>query len=439
MKRGKGNIMNRKKKAVLGLMSVVLAASLAACGVKNEGSSVVASDKNAVKLRIMWWGSQDRHDATLKAIEAYKKKNPNVSFEPEYQAFDGYLDKMSTIAAAKNLPDLVQLDPAWISDWSSTNRLLDLTGSAINTKDIDQMLMKTGQYNGKQYAIPTGVNALGLVYNKAAMEKYAITPPKYGWTWDEFYAFAKEARGKLDKDKYVLKDFTIDAGFYDIYQVSKGLGFSKTSDGKFNFDKASWLEYMNKFAEFRKEGIVAPPDVTISDKEYDAKLDLLIQDKILIKLANSSNYPGFDALKKGQLALVNQPKDKQGGGWVKTSVFWAVSPDSKNAEEAKKFIDWFVNDIEAADILGTTRGVPSSKKVVEYLTPKFTPVEKAQIELNTKTAIDGAPFDPGPGMKNGWDKFNKEYANLTQQIMFGKMTPEQAWTEIEKLSKEIKK
>jgi ABC-type glycerol-3-phosphate transport system substrate-binding protein len=384
----------------------------------------------------MWWGSQARHDATLKALDLYTKKNPNVSFEPEYQAFDGYLDKMSTMAAARNLPDVIQTDAAWISDWGSTNRLMDLTNS-INTKDVDPALLNTGKYKDKLIAIPLGSNSFGMVYNKALMEKLGITPPKSGWTWDDFFKFAKDAKAKLDKDKYVIKDFTIENGFYDAYQLSKGKGWPR-AEGKFNFDKATWLEWMNKFAEMRAAGIVAPADVNVSDKKLDAKLDLLVQDKILLRDSHSAEFTGFDALKPGQLALVTAPKDKQGGGWLKASMYWSISPDTKSAEEAKRFIDWFINDPEAADLLGTSRGVPVSKKIVSGLESKFSPADKVGIELNDKTAVDGQPFYPGPGLKNGWDKFEKEYTNIVQQIMFGKLTPEKAWDEVEKLGKDIK-
>jgi hypothetical protein len=105
-----------------------------------------------------------------------------------------------------------------------------------------------------------------------------------------------------------------------------------------------------------------------------------------------------------------------------------------------KFIDWFINDQEAADILGTSRGVPVSKKIVDLLQPKFNANDKAGIQLITQTAQSGGKaFDPGPGLKSGWAKFapNKEYDNITQQIMFDKMTPQQGWEEVVKLSKDL--
>ena len=33
------------------------------------------------------WGSQDRHDRTIKAIELYESLHPNVKIEYEYYSF----------------------------------------------------------------------------------------------------------------------------------------------------------------------------------------------------------------------------------------------------------------------------------------------------------------------------------------------------------------
>ncbi|MFH5186840.1 extracellular solute-binding protein [Paenibacillus sp. TAB 01] len=112
-------MMNKQIKR-WGLLSVtaLTAVSLAACGAAPKaesgsaaGGAAAGSADKPVKLRIVWWGSQARHDATLKALDAYTKKHPNVTFEPEFSGFDGYADKLATQAAAKNAPDIIQIEP----------------------------------------------------------------------------------------------------------------------------------------------------------------------------------------------------------------------------------------------------------------------------------------------------------------------------------------
>lgn len=101
-----------------------------------------------------------------------------------------------------------------------------------------------------------------------------------------------------------------------------------------------------------------------SDKENDPKLDLMVSGKILVRYAFSNGYGTYDSLKKGAYALVTMPRSSQAGGWLKPSMYLAVSAGSKKQEEAKKFVNWFVNDTEAAKILGTVRGVSQRIRIL---------------------------------------------------------------------------
>jgi len=96
------------KKTGIILLAAALTLTLAACGggqksgntansggTQSEGGGQSASSNEPVKLRIMWWGAQERHDATLKALEKYSELNPHITFEPEYSGWDGYWDKLS--------------------------------------------------------------------------------------------------------------------------------------------------------------------------------------------------------------------------------------------------------------------------------------------------------------------------------------------------------
>lgn len=427
-----------KRSLTVMVTAAALTTTLAACGNKADTAAqkpAASSDGGNVKLRIMWWGSQDRHEATLAALDLYKKSHPNVTFEPEYSGMDGYLDKLSTQAAAGNAPDIYQLDPGWVSDWAGRNQLADL--SSINTSKIDPKVLTSGQSKGKQVALPLGFVAQGMIYDKAALTKLGLTTPKNGWTWDDFFKLANEAKGKLPQGQYFTKDYAGDYFAYSGFQYAKGKGPVVTDAGKFNIDKDAFLEWTKKFEELRKNGIVPPADVNASDKEFDPKMDLLVSGKILFRLSFSNNYASWNSLKEGAYALVTMPRDKEAGGWLKPSMFFGVSPTSKNAEEAKKFVDWFLNDQEAAKILSTKRGMPVNSDIVAALTPNLSDVDKAGVEMLEATKKDGQTYTPGA---KGWTNFiDKDWKLIRDELSFGKTTPEAAFDKLKSAAKEYEK
>lgn len=52
---------------------------------------------------------------------------------------------------------------------------------------------------------------------------------------------------------------------------------------------------------------------------------------------------------------------------IKPSLLYAISRNTENPDEAAAFMDFMLNDTDAASILGTTRGIPSSRIAEESL------------------------------------------------------------------------
>ncbi|WP_056989955.1 ABC transporter substrate-binding protein [Lacticaseibacillus camelliae] len=98
------------KKLLLLVTTAVACLGLAACtSNKNSGSSGDNGNKK-VTIRFSWWGNADRHKATLKAIKAFEKKNPNIKVKAEYSGWDGFDQKMATQISGGTEADLMQLN-----------------------------------------------------------------------------------------------------------------------------------------------------------------------------------------------------------------------------------------------------------------------------------------------------------------------------------------
>jgi len=66
--------------------------------------AAAAASGQKVEMRFAWWGSQDRHNRTIKAIELFQQMHPNISITYEFAGFTDYFTKMATYALAATYP-----------------------------------------------------------------------------------------------------------------------------------------------------------------------------------------------------------------------------------------------------------------------------------------------------------------------------------------------
>ncbi|WP_059051966.1 ABC transporter substrate-binding protein [Paenibacillus senegalimassiliensis] len=378
-----------------------------------------------VTLTIAWWGSQARHDATLQAIEQYKVLNPHVNFQTQFSGWDGYYDKLAVQYSAKKAPDIIQMDAAYLNDYAGRDLLADLKD--VNSEYIEATVLDGGKVQGVQYAMPLGVAALGMVYDKTVVDKLDLQAPEIGWTWDDYFAFGEAAKAKLGEDKYVYVDQSGDLVDYTAYQYSMGKGYIFDDSGNLAIDKDTWIGFMTKMGEMRDKGILTPADITTTDKELDPQLDNVIIGNAVARHLFSNQIGSIEALKPNTYAYASMPYGTESGGWLKPGMFWSVNAQSTNQAEAVKFIDWFVNDQEAGQTLGLTRGTPINSKVIEALTPTFSDADKISLDFLEKVTPDAQKFINDP---KGWGNFKNDYKTIVEKLQYNQSTPEQAYEEL---------
>src|SRR5690606_34230106 len=192
-----------RRLAVACLAGALLAAG---CGGGDSGES-----SGPVELRFSWWGNNDRAQITQKAIEEFQKQNPNIKVKGEFTDFNGYFDRLATQVAGGDAPDVITLGGAYPREYGDRGALLDLStvSDVLKTDKIGEAALQNGNFNGVQYGVPTGVNAIGVVINPEIFEKAGVEPPdEDSWTWDDFKRIAKDLAKKLPKGTYAINDPT---------------------------------------------------------------------------------------------------------------------------------------------------------------------------------------------------------------------------------------
>jgi len=153
------------------------------------GIAVIAQDA-PIELQMTWWGSQNRHDRTIKVIEMYEADHPNIDIVYEFANFTDYWTKLNTQAAGGQLACLMQHDYAYLAEWANRGLLLPLDSyyedGTIDVSNVAQGLLDGGKVSDHYYGISLGTNSQSIILDVDAFAKAGLDLPAADWTWKDF-------------------------------------------------------------------------------------------------------------------------------------------------------------------------------------------------------------------------------------------------------------
>lgn len=428
-------------KKMLFLLMVFTLIFVAACGNANEGKNTTntnQTDKDAntnttvdkesetpkaVNLRMAWWGGQPRHDYTMKVIEMYKQQNPHVTIEVEYANFDDYWKKLAPQAAANELPDIMQMDLLYFSQYAGKGQLEDLTpflNNQIDVSDISENVLNGGKVGDGLYGVNLGVNALGFHYDPAVLKTIGVDAIKQDWNWDDYKALAAKAK---DAGLYVDTGMRADVFFsYYLRTVSKKLYNAQGNTLGYEDDK-DFVDFFTIPSDLIKQNAAPAPDVKAQIKGVED--DPMVKGKALGIWQWSNQFVGLQQVANRPLEMAPMvgPGMKE-GLFLKPSMFFSVSKNSEAKEEAAKFINFFVNDIEANKLILGDRGVPVAAKVKEALKAVLSPAQVQVFDYVAWAEQNSSLMDPIDPI--GSAEVAKVLIGYQEQMDYGKITPEEA-------------
>lgn len=364
------------RRGIAGLLAAVLvtAGALAACG------SSGGTGGGAQTIRFVWWGNQDRANATAKAVALFEQRNPDIHVQTEFSGYAAYVQKLTTEVAGGAAPDLVQLDRATFGEYQAKHVLTKLDpyqGQRLRTNEIPGNLLSGGKADGGLYAVPGGQTAQMVAYDPALFSRAGLSAPAGGWTWQQFTT--DMARIGAATGEPGTTDFGWAVDWFDSWLHQRGKALY-TGDGKLGFTQSDLVAFWNLTGDLRQQRGVSAAQAT-------TKMDGSIQNSAMVaKQAASefnydSNLTAYVSSYGGQVAAASLPSDgtsaQDSGMAALPSVYYAVPRTSAHADAAVKLMDFLVNDPDAGKILGTTRGLPPDTAVRSAICGAATGGDKA--------------------------------------------------------------
>lgn len=404
----------------------VVSAGLAAMSLAVVGGGPAFAQ--AARLRLLWWGSQERADRTNKAIAAYKKAKPDLDIAGEFAGWSDYWPRLATQVAGRNAPDLIQMDYRYIFEYARRGALAPLdeyVGKVLKIEDFGTPNIDSGRVDGKLYGINLGVNSSSVFFDAAAWEKAGVKAPSAGQSWEEFAKNAAEfGKNKPKPGYYATADASgVEPSFENwLRQQNKAL-FSE--DGGLGYDAKDAGDWFAMWADMRKAGACVPADIQALD-QLNIESNALTTGKAATAFAHSNQFVGYQAVNKAKLSITSYPKvskDSPSGHYLKPSMLMSVAKGSAGVEAAAEFINFLVAVPEGVDILGVERGVPASESMRNQLSPKLNDVSKAMVDYIAEVTPGVGPLPPSP--PSGAGEFAFVLKRTSEEVAFGRMTPEE--------------
>lgn len=398
-----------------------------ATGTPDGGNTPAPADKE-VELRFSWWGGDERHEKTLEVIKLFESKYPNIKIKAEYGGWQGHQEKVTAQMAGNTAPDILQVNWNWLWIFSKDgNGFYDLgqLKDTINFDNYDQKLIDQTTLNGKINGIPVGIGGKVFYFNETTYNKAGVEIPK---TFEELEAAAAVFKEKLGKDYYPIDLDQYAAFLMILYRLEQETGRPfMTEDNKVAYSLEELTKGFEWYQELVDKGVV--PSMESRGAAGNVPMD---QTPSWIQGKYGSTYEWDSAVSKFQAALEGEQKLVTGeyltgfgthkSALAKISMAFAINKNTKHPQEAAKFLEFLVADPEAAEILGTSRGVPANKAAIATLESKGL-LSGLNYEGNV-LASENMGGGIGPYFENA--ELQAFYRSTLEEFGYGQITASQA-------------
>lgn len=372
-----------------------------------------------VTIRFDWWGNPDRAAVTEKAVEAFEKKNPEITVETSYAEFGAYFQKLATQIAGGGTPDVLQMDYRYVREYADRGTLaeLDSGDATLDTSAVTPRLLSGGTVNGKLYGIPPTQNTQAFNYDPAEWTRAGATPPKDGWTWDDLKAASQKVNDASGGKVRGVSDFGGIEDWFEVWLRQQGKSLY-TEDGKLGYGAAEVTQWWQLTDGMRRSGAATAAEVTT---KVDGSLD---NDPVAKKTASSGFVYDSGWTKETftimgrEMRLAPFPSaNGKLGQYAKPAMMFSIAKSSKHKAAAVKLINYLINEPEAGKLLGMSRGLPSNPTVREAVgaTLSGPPQAAYQYEQQVGPKLEQAPPPPPKGAGTVKAAFQRSYDDVIFQ------------------------
>lgn len=449
--------MSKKMRRICFLMIAILMLTtivLTGCKAEEESEATKAPAKEATKteapkveeepeevapepieIRATFWSSAVRDVMYGGIIDRFMVAYPHVTVKVEGLGWGDYWDKLTVQSASQNEADFVAMHPRYASDFVLRGVLEPLQPfideGTIDLSEWDQPAIDAGKVDGVQYLIPMGLTVQSFFINTPMLNQYGVTIPSERWTWDDIKTIGLEAVAAFEAagdEVYFINDYVGDNLVFGLW--ARGLGEEMyTEDATIGFSEQTLIDYWTYWVELEEANICPPPEMVVEFQGTDHQTSDWAAGLIAVRRTPPNQIEQWTKFNPyGEELILGDQPIHAGSSFSSDYVsFGSYSVSAKSPADkqlaAAQLLNFWVGTEESYELYGIDQGVPGNKKMVEYLKNILNPQQTQMVEYVAKASARTTvrPFDPA-----GQSEFQSEFQLVGEQIMFGRLTPEEA-------------
>jgi multiple sugar transport system substrate-binding protein len=303
-----------------------------------------------------------------KIADEFAKDNPGSSVEFQVVPYANYEDKVRTMLAAGDAPDVVQVNDDFVVTYTKRNLIqpLDawLSKSSLKRDDMYKSIWDFNIYQGKMMALSPVNKVRVFIYNKDLFQKAGLPmlpakPETPTWNWDAMLEYAKKLTVKTgDQTTQWGAALLQDGGTEQIWTMNnQGEGlFSK--DGKQL--AAAWpegIEAIQWLADLTHVAKVQPPWGTMQANNGANVNNMFVSGQLAMQAGGSFSI-SFAEKSKFAWDFAPEPMKKYGRN-EGSLVCYAIPKNAKNPPLSWKLMEYMYKEKVQQIWAGTGFGIPA--------------------------------------------------------------------------------
>lgn len=366
----------------------------------------------------------------------FEKDVPGVKVEYEFSNWNDYWTRLTTQAASGNLPDVIQQDYQYLTEWVQRGLLAPLDDLAargiLDLGDVAEGVVSGGRVGDRLYGISLGVNSTCMVLDADAFAKAGLALPPDDWTWADLERVALALSRKLGVPAvsgnivhdHIWRSMYLGRGLWAYAADGKSLGYPESEDALFTGQ-------MKLARRLLAAGAMIPYSEIVAARSKSVEDDWIVKGRSAVTFLWSNQVVAvWTAAGIDTRRFVLRPLPRIGpaagsSNYMKQSGFFSITKAARRPETAARLLDLFTNSVEANRILLAERGVPVAARVREAVKPLLPVPQQAVFDYLGRVEKNAAEVPP-PDPVGNTDLINNVFIpQVVDPVMYGVLAPEE--------------